>query len=225
VSLIDDGFESTELPERSKVALRFADRFLMDPGAPSEAESQELAAEFDAAELTELALGLGLFHGFSKMLIAMGMEPDAMDTTVLETPTAETTTPAVDTDEAHVRLLSAHPDLAARWALAHTALQEFDGLDPATLDRCRARVAQLHGVEWASESAYESSSGDFDAALAITELFVIDVRAITPEQLSAVRDQAGADGLMQLLIGLALWDGIYRVALTTASAGIAPALP
>ena len=33
-----------------------------------------------------LALGLGLFHGFSKMLIALGLEPDEMDDTVLPTP-------------------------------------------------------------------------------------------------------------------------------------------
>lgn len=43
-------------------------------------------AVFDAGERTEVGIGLALFHGFSKALIALGCEPDEMDTTVLATP-------------------------------------------------------------------------------------------------------------------------------------------
>ncbi len=59
---------------------------MRDPRPPSEAEAADLAGHFDPVEQTELALGLGLFHGFSKMLIALGLEPEHMDTTVLPTP-------------------------------------------------------------------------------------------------------------------------------------------
>ena len=41
---------------------------------------------FKASEITEMALGVALFHGFSKMLIALGREPDEMETTIIPTP-------------------------------------------------------------------------------------------------------------------------------------------
>jgi hypothetical protein len=33
-----------------------------------------------------MTLGISLFHGFSKMLIVLGLEPEEMDTTVVPTP-------------------------------------------------------------------------------------------------------------------------------------------
>lgn len=68
--------------------MRFADRFVRDPRRPTQREAADLADHFDAIEQTELALGLGLFHGFSKMLIVLGLEPEQMETTVLPTPAA-----------------------------------------------------------------------------------------------------------------------------------------
>jgi len=47
-----------------------------------------LVAEFDNGELAELALGVSLFFGLSKVLIALGLEPETMPTTVLPTPGA-----------------------------------------------------------------------------------------------------------------------------------------
>lgn len=44
--------------------------------------------EFDAADQTELGVGLALFHGLSKVLIALGCEPEEMATTELPTPGA-----------------------------------------------------------------------------------------------------------------------------------------
>ncbi len=38
------------------------------------------------AEVVESMLALGLFVGFSKMMIALGLEPDGMETTVWATP-------------------------------------------------------------------------------------------------------------------------------------------
>ena len=45
--------------------------------------------EFSAAEIAELGIGLALFHGFSKMLIISGCEPEEMATTVLSVPGAQ----------------------------------------------------------------------------------------------------------------------------------------
>jgi hypothetical protein len=48
--------------------------------------AERFRAEFDAAQRTEIGIGLALFHGFSKVLIALGCEPAEMDTTILPTP-------------------------------------------------------------------------------------------------------------------------------------------
>lgn len=86
VDLIDDGYETSHLAERQKLAITFADAFLAAQGPPAADVQARIAAEFDAAELAELGIGLALFHGFSKMLIISGCEPEEMDTTVLAAP-------------------------------------------------------------------------------------------------------------------------------------------
>lgn len=58
-------------------------------GMPRElpAELQEtLQRHYSDAEVVEMALGVGLFLGMSKLLIALGLEPEEMDTTVAPTP-------------------------------------------------------------------------------------------------------------------------------------------
>jgi hypothetical protein len=58
---------------------------LTDPvglGPPARDAARE---HFDDGELVELVLGIALFHGFSKIAIALGPPPE-MPTTVLPTP-------------------------------------------------------------------------------------------------------------------------------------------
>jgi len=86
VEAIDDGYESSDLDARQKVVLRYADRFLGADGPPDESLQRDLDRELSAAEQQELGIGLAMFHGFAKLLIALGCEPDQMDTTVLPTP-------------------------------------------------------------------------------------------------------------------------------------------
>lgn len=81
-----DGWETSSLPHRHKTALLLADAFLDAQGPPSDAARAELLEEFTPPEIVELGIGLALFHGFSKMLIALGLEPEQMDTTVMPTP-------------------------------------------------------------------------------------------------------------------------------------------
>jgi alkylhydroperoxidase family enzyme len=85
VDQIRDGYEASELPTRHQRALRLADALLhLQP--LSQEDRAEVQAEFTDAEIVELGIGLALFHGFSKVLIASGAEPDQMETTVLPTP-------------------------------------------------------------------------------------------------------------------------------------------
>jgi hypothetical protein len=46
----------------------------------------ELREHFSAAQAAEIAFGLGLFHGLSKALIIMGLEPENMPVTVMPEP-------------------------------------------------------------------------------------------------------------------------------------------
>jgi hypothetical protein len=56
------------------------------PGQLSNVQVSEIKKHYHDAELVELALGVGLFLGMSKVLIALGLEPKEMKTTVLPTP-------------------------------------------------------------------------------------------------------------------------------------------
>ena len=46
----------------------------------------KLHRHYTDAQVVEMALGVGLFLGMSKLLIALGLEPEEMDTTLAPTP-------------------------------------------------------------------------------------------------------------------------------------------
>ena len=66
--------------------LKLTDDIIGHPGRLDEATMRTLREHFSDAELVEVALGVGLFLGMSKVLITLGLEPEQMDTTVLPTP-------------------------------------------------------------------------------------------------------------------------------------------
>ena len=86
VGEITDDYADSALPDRHKAALAFADAFLDAAGPPPAAVQEMIAASLSPAELVEVGIGLALFHGFSKLLIAVGAEPADMQTTILPTP-------------------------------------------------------------------------------------------------------------------------------------------
>jgi hypothetical protein len=205
------------------VALAFADRFINAPAPASDGDAAALAAHFDAKDRTELALAVGLFHGFSKLLIGMGLEPQQMDTTVLPTPQFTTAVPDVDVSDRHAALLADHPDLARRWMHVWQAIATFEGgVDHGVIERCRVRIATLIGVDWAAPAPATLPGADIDPALAnladlaveMAELFVIDIRAITVVHRDSVVALVGMAGLTHLFVTMAMADGIYRIART-----------
>ncbi len=88
VEQIDDGWAASSLDERSKLAIAFADAFLGAQGQPDVDTQRAMRDAFTPAQIAELGIGLALFHGFSKMLIVSGCEPEEMATTVLSVPGA-----------------------------------------------------------------------------------------------------------------------------------------
>ena len=83
-----DGYLDSDLPDRTKAVLRWTDAFLTDPlNCPAEVRSA-VVAELGQSGEVELAYALGLFRAFAKVLIVLGLEPEAgtMDVTVHTTP-------------------------------------------------------------------------------------------------------------------------------------------
>lgn len=194
-----------------------ADRFINNPSTPSDTERAQLDAIFTAAEQVELALGTGLFHGFSKMLIVLGQEPPDMDTTVLPTPAPPTTVRPDLADDPHLSLLEPCPDLAARWGDMHAKLWAQAAMSPGVLEACRRRMASMLQAPWALDANPGVTPTDPNdplcaAALTMAEMFVLDVRGITDEHIATVKELASDDAMVHLTVGLALWDGIYRMA-------------
>jgi hypothetical protein len=88
VEKVDDDYNETDLPQRSKLALAFADAFLGAQGAPGRDMQEQMKKEFTTEQIAEMGIGLALFHGFSKLLIVTGCEPEEMERTVLSAPGA-----------------------------------------------------------------------------------------------------------------------------------------
>lgn len=82
---IDDGYQ-TAFGAAEVAALELTDAIIGHPGSLSETTRSALKTHFDDAEIVELALGVGLFLGMSKVLINLGLEPEDMPVTVIATP-------------------------------------------------------------------------------------------------------------------------------------------
>ncbi|MBT4494742.1 MAG: hypothetical protein HOC70_15975 [Gammaproteobacteria bacterium] len=67
-------------------ALNLTDDLIGLPGQLTEDQFQSLRANYTDEEIAELALGVGLFLGMSKVLITLGLEPEEMETTIIPTP-------------------------------------------------------------------------------------------------------------------------------------------
>jgi AhpD family alkylhydroperoxidase len=84
---IGDAFAESDLSERHKAVIRYADVFLTDPASLTPALRDDMLGRFSSAEIVELTAGLALFMGFSKIAVVLGQEPASMPTTVIPTPT------------------------------------------------------------------------------------------------------------------------------------------
>jgi AhpD family alkylhydroperoxidase len=84
VAEIDDGYAASDLPARWKLAARWADQLINDPGGADEALRAAMLNEFDSNEIVELTATIATAIAFSKAAVAFGA-PAEMP--VLEVPT------------------------------------------------------------------------------------------------------------------------------------------
>ncbi|MFU7527237.1 carboxymuconolactone decarboxylase family protein [Qipengyuania sp. ASV99] len=84
---IDWGYETSErLSDAEKAVLKFTDAFIHDPELLTGDAETALKRHLSPEQIAELGLGLTLFLALAKALITLGLEPEAMDRTVLPTP-------------------------------------------------------------------------------------------------------------------------------------------
>lgn len=88
VARIDDDFATSAdvLGDEAVALLKLTDDIIGIPGHLSDADLDALRLHFSDEVIAEVALGVGLFMGMSKVLIALGLEPESMPTTVVPTP-------------------------------------------------------------------------------------------------------------------------------------------
>jgi alkylhydroperoxidase family enzyme len=88
VDRIDDAYATSDLPDRWKLAVRWADQLLHDPGGVDDDLRAAMRAEFDDAQIVELTATVTTAIAFSKAAVAFGAPADM--------PVLEVPTPAVD---------------------------------------------------------------------------------------------------------------------------------
>ncbi len=69
-------YESSDLPERTKAALRLADTLVGDDRTIDAAFHKQLRAHFTDAELLDLGMSLGFALGWQRFIEAFGIRPD-----------------------------------------------------------------------------------------------------------------------------------------------------
>ena len=85
VDEIVDGYAESELPDRYKLVIRYADALILDPAGIDGDLRDALAREFTAAEIVELTATITTAIAFSKASVAFGA-PDEMPLVVVPTP-------------------------------------------------------------------------------------------------------------------------------------------
>jgi alkylhydroperoxidase family enzyme len=83
-----DGYSEGELASREVTALRLTDAMVVDPRSLTAETKASILREFGSQGAVELAVSAGMFMSMSKVLIAFGLEPAHMETTVLDAPVA-----------------------------------------------------------------------------------------------------------------------------------------
>ena len=197
------GFSGSHvLSARQKTALRFTDAFLAnEAGTVSLLGGDPSGDGFTDEEAFEIAVGLGLFHGFSKVLICLGVEPEPATMEVTELATPDTADPCTDLRLGLDRLSNA----------CDAAL----GAQPELLAAARIRVRQLLGVE-------EGSRANPHPFLDLVELYVIDVHAITDQVFASATVDLEPAEVTTLLVALAHADATARLERSGALTASAP---
>ena len=85
---VKDGYEEV-LDEKITAALLLTDQIIGASRSLEKKNTVLIKRNLTREERAEISLGVGLFMGMSKVLIALGLEPEEMETTLVKTPGPE----------------------------------------------------------------------------------------------------------------------------------------
>jgi alkylhydroperoxidase family enzyme len=88
VERIDGDVSTSDLPARWKLAVRWADQLVHDPGGVDDGLRAAMRAEFDDAQIVELTATITTAIAFSKAAVAFGAPPE-MPVLAVPTPTVD----------------------------------------------------------------------------------------------------------------------------------------
>lgn len=192
--------------------MNLADSLINSPRSAGDQLQKNSGICFDSVEITELVLGVALFHGFSKMLIALGREPDEMETTIIQTPTAPNIPlkKSFKTSNPMYEILSPAPKLRDRWLDLEETLLNNTSYPIEKLEAARSRISELLPIPH-SYAKYYTTSVIEPGSARLADQFFYDVRSFTVEQRNQIINRYGLSGLVDLMICLALYDGAFRI--------------
>ena len=85
---VKDGYEEV-LDEKITAALLLTDQIIGASRSLEKKNTVLIKRNLTKQERAEISLGVALFMGMSKVLIALGLEPEEMETTLVKTPGSE----------------------------------------------------------------------------------------------------------------------------------------
>ncbi len=86
VAQIDDNFAASELSQRQKLALSFADVYLRHPERFEPELVARLEQEFTREELAHMAIALVTFHALSRCAVSLGGMPESLPVMEMSVP-------------------------------------------------------------------------------------------------------------------------------------------
>jgi len=72
-------YENSDLPDRVKMALRFADIILVDPQKLDESFFRRMKEHFTEEQIIDMGMGVGFLHGMQRFIESMGIVPESYD--------------------------------------------------------------------------------------------------------------------------------------------------
>ena len=215
MELIDGNWGDSRLSDDFLAALKFTDHFILTPGPVPDEIKSLLFSSFSQKEIAELSIGVALFHGFSKMLIALGREPEEMDTTIVPTPQfpdSPVTSSEISQNFSH--LFTHIPAIGIRWTILEQGLLSIDAVPNSALSLVKHRMSEVLGVSYLSNKPDTTPIENSEFIRSVAESFVFDVRSISSSTRREVIETYSSEGLLQLMFGMALFDGILRMEAT-----------
>tara|TARA_B100000945_G_scaffold16115_1_gene11963 strand:- start:2340 stop:2993 length:654 start_codon:yes stop_codon:yes gene_type:complete len=215
VELIDGNWKDSLLSKDIVAALKFTDHFILTPGPISDETRSLLLSSFTQNEIAELSIGVALFHGFSKMLIALGREPEEMDTTIVPTPQlpdSAVSSANFSSDFSH--LFTHIPDIGMRWEILEGALLSIGDVPDSALSLLKHRMSELLGVNYLVSDQEITPIENSELLRDVSENFVFDIRSISSDTRREISEIYSSEGLLQLMFAMALYDGILRMEAT-----------